>query len=80
MKTDHRILKRAVAASIAFAGMASLTAQARQLGATSGRIGQAEHDRATRDIRRQVLRFYESSGRSPPAARTAPDRPEETAR
>ncbi len=28
MKTDHRILKRAIAASIACAGMASLTAQA----------------------------------------------------
>lgn len=47
---------------------ASLTNQARQLGATKGRIGEQSHDRATRSIRRQVLKFYEQSGRDREAA------------
>ena len=48
--------------------LASLTAQARRLGATRGRIGKRSHDQATRKIRRQVLRYYEQSGRSREAA------------
>ena len=48
--------------------LASLTSQARALGATRGRVGRQSHDRATRDIRRQVLRYYEKAGRSREAA------------
>ena len=47
---------------------ASLTAQAKQLGATKGRIGKKTHDRATRKLRREVLEFYESQGRDREAA------------
>lgn len=47
---------------------ANLQAQARQLGATRGRIGKTAHDQATRSIRREVLAFYESKGRDREAA------------
>jgi len=47
---------------------ASLTAQARAMGATRGRVGTRSHDRATRRIRREVLRFYDSKGRRREAA------------
>ncbi|MEM0923581.1 MAG: M48 family metalloprotease [Pseudomonadota bacterium] len=47
---------------------ALLTNLARQTGATSGRIGKQSHDRATRQIRRQVLEFLESEGRDAEAA------------
>ncbi len=47
---------------------ASVSAQARALGATRGRIGTRSHDRATQRIRRQVLRYYEAKGRRREAA------------
>lgn len=47
---------------------ANLTNQAKQLGATRGRIGKSAHDRATRRLRREVLQFYERSGRVREAA------------
>lgn len=47
---------------------ANLTAQAQQLGATRGRIGEGAHDRATRKLRRQVLAVYEQQGRTREAA------------
>lgn len=47
---------------------ANMAAQARQLGATRGRIGEQSHDRATRSLRRDVLEFYESQGRDREAA------------
>ncbi|MEM7744483.1 MAG: M48 family metalloprotease [Pseudomonadota bacterium] len=47
---------------------ASLTAQARQLGATRGRIGNQSYDRATRKLRNDILKFYDSKGMSNEAA------------
>lgn len=46
----------------------NLTAQARQLGATKGRVGNKTHDAAVRKLRRDVLKFYESKGRTKEAA------------
>ena len=46
----------------------NLLAQARSMGARSGRVGRANHDRATRRLRREVLQFYESRGRLREAA------------
>lgn len=46
----------------------SLTQQSKQLGATGGRVGTNAHDRATRSLRREILAFYESSGRNREAA------------
>ena len=43
---------------------ASLTNQARQLGATRGRIAERTYDSRTRALRREVLKFYESQGRT----------------
>lgn len=50
------------------ARLASQTNQAKQLGATRGRIGKQTHDRATRQLRREVLAFYEKNGRDKEAA------------
>ena len=47
---------------------ASLTAQARKLGATKGRIGRKSHSRATRKLRREILKFYDKAGRTREAA------------
>lgn len=47
---------------------AVLNQQAVALRATSGRVGEREHDAATRDLRRQVLEFYDRSGRQREAA------------
>ncbi len=47
---------------------ASLTAQARQLGATRGRIGRKSHSSATRKLRREILKFYDKAGRTREAA------------
>jgi predicted Zn-dependent protease len=41
---------------------------AAQLGATEGYVGQAEYDRATRELRQAVLQYYEQSGRTREAA------------
>jgi len=48
--------------------LAKMTAQARALGAGRGRIGERTHDRATRKLRQDVLRFYEANGRRREAA------------
>ena len=47
---------------------AYLTSQARQLGASRGRIGGQTHDRATRRLRRDILKFYDANGRTREAA------------
>lgn len=47
---------------------ARMTAQARAVGATRGRIGRGAHDRATRALRRAVLDFYDRAGRPREAA------------
>lgn len=47
---------------------ANLLAQARSMGARKGRVGRSNHDRATRKLRREVLQFYERSGRMREAA------------
>ena len=41
---------------------------AAQLNATEGYVGEAEYDRAVRDLRQAVLQYYESSGRDREAA------------
>ena len=48
--------------------LASMNAQARQLGATRGRVGKDRHDRATRRLRLAVLEFYDQAGRQREAA------------
>ncbi|MEO1493355.1 MAG: M48 family metalloprotease [Pseudomonadota bacterium] len=47
---------------------ANLTTQAKQLGATKGRVGNETHDAAVRKLRRDVLKFYESEGRTKEAS------------
>lgn len=47
---------------------ANLTQLARQSGSAQGRVGAETHDEATREIRREVLEFLESEGRSREAA------------
>ena len=42
----------------------AMVAAASQLGATSGRIGEAEYDAATRALRQEALTYYQRSGRS----------------
>lgn len=46
----------------------TVTQIARQIGATGGRIGAAEYDRATRALRQDALRYYVQAGRSREAA------------
>ena len=46
----------------------ALTQAAAQLGATGGYVGEAEYDRAVQPLRREVLQFYEQSGRAREAA------------
>ena len=47
---------------------ANLTAQARQLGATKGRVAPNTYDSKTRNLRRDVLKFYDANGRTKEAA------------
>ncbi|MEM6621319.1 MAG: M48 family metalloprotease [Pseudomonadota bacterium] len=46
----------------------NLTAQAQRLGATRGRVGNRTHDRATLQLRRDILDFYQSKGMTKEAA------------
>ena len=48
--------------------LATLSSQARQLGATKGRIGTKTHNRATRKYRRKLLGHYEKNGKPREAA------------
>ncbi|MEM1383457.1 MAG: M48 family metalloprotease [Pseudomonadota bacterium] len=41
----------------------TLTRRASELGATKGRVGRDTHDAATRALRRDILKFYNSEGR-----------------
>lgn len=45
-----------------------LTQAAAELGATQGEVGEAQYDRAVRDLRQEALQFYEQSGRGREAA------------
>jgi predicted Zn-dependent protease len=47
---------------------ANLTRLAQQSGATKGRVGNKTHDKAVRKLRRDILKFYESQGRTKEAA------------
>ncbi|MEL6999600.1 MAG: M48 family metalloprotease [Pseudomonadota bacterium] len=47
---------------------ANLTAQAKRLGATKGRVAADTYDKQTRGLRKAALKFYESKGRSAEAA------------
>lgn len=47
---------------------AKLIAAARRMGAAGGRVAEAEYLRRTAKLRRQVLRYYESTGRAREAA------------
>ncbi|MEM9061072.1 MAG: M48 family metalloprotease [Pseudomonadota bacterium] len=47
---------------------ANLTAQAKRLGATKGRIATKTYDNATRGLRKEALKFYETNGRTAEAA------------
>ncbi|MFV0475818.1 MAG: M48 family metalloprotease [Pikeienuella sp.] len=47
---------------------AALAKMAEEAGSTDGRIGKKEHDRATRELRQEVLEFLESQGRTNEAA------------
>ena len=42
----------------------AMVAAASRLGATSGRVGEAEYDAATRALRQEALTYYQRSGRS----------------
>ena len=44
--------------------LASLVSQSQALGAADGRIGRDTHAAATRDLRRDILKFYEANGRN----------------
>jgi predicted Zn-dependent protease len=46
----------------------ALTQAAAELGATEGYVGEAEYDRATRELRQAVLQYYEQAGRAQEAA------------
>lgn len=46
----------------------ALTQAAAELGATEGYVGDAEYDRAVRELRQEALQFYEQSGRAREAA------------
>ena len=47
---------------------ANLTAQAKQLGATKGRVAPNTYDKQTARIRKDVLKFYDANGRTKEAA------------
>jgi predicted Zn-dependent protease len=47
---------------------ANLSAQARQLGATKGRIAEKTYDKQTRRLRQDMIKFYDSRGRQKEAS------------
>ncbi|MEM7684690.1 MAG: M48 family metalloprotease [Pseudomonadota bacterium] len=47
---------------------ANLTAQAKRLGATKGRVAADTYNKQTRGLRKEALKFYEAKGRSAEAA------------
>lgn len=46
----------------------AMLASASELGATSGRVGKAEHDSATRNLREELLQYYRQNNRQREAA------------
>ncbi len=46
----------------------TMLAAARQMGATTGRVGEAEYDAATRALRQEALTYYQRAGRQREAA------------